>query len=98
MPDRLADSEIAKALQGLEGCTLENGKLTRNFKFANFVEAFGFMTRAAIEAEKMNHHPEWFNVYSKVNVQLVTHSADGITHLDVKLAKKMNALASGAAS
>ncbi len=93
MADRLADSEIEEALKGLEGWTLQNGKLNRDFKFANFVEAFGFMTSAAIEAEKMDHHPEWFNVYSKVNVQLVTHSADGVTNLDVDLAKKMNALA-----
>ena len=98
MADRLTVSEIEEALRGLEGWTLENGKLNRDFKFANFVEAFGFMTSAAIEAEKMNHHPEWFNVYSKVKVQLVTHSADGITSLDVDLAKKMNALASGAAN
>jgi len=98
MADRLADSEIEEALNELEGWTLQNGKLNRDFKFANFVEAFGFMTSAAIEAEKMNHHPEWFNVYSKVNVQLVTHSADGVTNLDVDLAKKMNTLASGAAN
>ncbi len=98
MADRLADSEIEEALKGLEGWTLQNVKLNRDFKFASFVEAFGFMTSAAIEAEKMNHHPEWFNVYSKVKVQLVTHSADGITSLDVDLAKKMNALASGAAN
>lgn len=98
MADRLADSEIEEALKGLEGWTLQNGKLNRDFKFASFVEAFGFMTSAAIEAEKMNHHPEWFNVYSKVNVQLVTHSADGVTDLDVNLAKKMNTLASGTAN
>jgi len=98
MADRLTDSEIEEALKGLEGWTLQNGKLNRDFKFANFVEAFGFMTSAAIEAEKMNHHPEWFNVYSKVNVQLVTHSADGVTDLDVNLAKKMNTLASGTAN
>ncbi len=98
MADRLADSEIEEALKGLEGWTLQNGKLNRDFKFASFVEAFGFMTSAAIEAEKMNHHPEWFNVYSKVNVQLVTHSADGVTDLDVDLAKKMNTLASGTAN
>ena len=98
MADRLADSEIEEALNELEGWTLQNGKLNRDFKFANFVEAFGFMTSAAIEAEKMNHHPEWFNVYSKVNVQLVTHSADGVTDLDVDLAKKMNTLASGTAN
>ena len=93
MADRLSDSEIEDALAGLDGWTLENGKLNREFKFANFIEAFGFMTSAAIEAEKMNHHPEWFNVYSKVIVQLVTHSAGGITSLDVELARKMNALA-----
>ena len=96
MAERLSDSEIEEALAGLEGWTLENGKLNREFKFANFIEAFGFMTSAAIAAEKMNHHPEWFNVYNKVIVQLVTHSAAGITNLDVELAKKMNALASSA--
>lgn len=95
MADRLTDSEIEEALAGLDGWSLENGKLNRDFKFANFIEAFGFMTSAAIEAEKMDHHPEWFNVYSKVSVHLVTHSADGITCLDVELAKKMNALAGG---
>ena len=93
MADRLSDSEIEEALAGLDGWSVENGKLTRDFKFSNFIEAFGFMTSAAIAAEKMNHHPEWFNVYSKVSVQLVTHSEDGITNLDVELAKKMNALA-----
>jgi len=92
--DRLSESQIEEALTGLDGWSLENGKLSREFKFANFIEAFGFMTRAAIEAEKMDHHPEWSNVYSKVGVQLVTHNADGITSLDVALATKMNALAS----
>ena len=96
MADKLSDSQIEEALTGLDGWSLENGKLNREFKFANFVEAFGFMTRSAIEAEKMDHHPEWFNVYSKVSVQLVTHSAGGITSLDVELATKMNALASSA--
>jgi 4a-hydroxytetrahydrobiopterin dehydratase len=96
MAEKLSDREIAKALTKLDGWSLETGKLSRNFKFANFVEAFGFMTRAAIEAEKMDHHPEWFNVYGKVGVQLVTHSADGITNLDVELATKMNALAGSA--
>ena len=96
MADRLSDSQIEEALTGLDGWSLQNGKLSRDFKFANFIEAFGFMTRAAIEAEKMDHHPEWFNVYSKVSVQLVTHSANGITSLDVELATKMNALASSA--
>ncbi|MFQ6005185.1 MAG: 4a-hydroxytetrahydrobiopterin dehydratase [Woeseia sp.] len=93
MAERLTDSEIQEALAGLDGWTVENGKLRRNFKFTNFVEAFGFMTRVAIEAEKMNHHPEWFNVYSKVNVELVTHDAGGITSLDMILARKINELA-----
>ena len=92
MADRLSDQQIGDALKELEGWALENGKLSREFKFANFIEAFGFMTSAAIEAEKMDHHPEWFNVYSKVNVQLVTHDAGGITELDLELARKMNAL------
>ncbi len=97
MADRLTDSEIEEILPELDGWSLENGKLKRDFKFPNFVEAFGFMTSAAIEAEKMDHHPEWSNVYNKVSVHLVTHSADGITSLDIELAKKMNALASNAA-
>ncbi len=96
MAEKLTDSEVEKALTGLDGWSLVNGKLNRDFKFTNFVEAFGFMARAAIEAEKMDHHPEWFNVYSRVSVQLVTHSADGITNLDVELATKMNVLASSA--
>lgn len=66
--------------------------LTKTFQFRNFVEAFGFMTRAALIAEKMNHHPEWFNVYRTVEVTLSTHDAGGLTELDVKLAQKMDAL------
>ena len=93
MNEKFTDSQIMDALMELDGWTLEHGKLTRNFKFANFVQAFGFMTSVAIEAEKINHHPEWFNVYNKVNIQLVTHSANGITNLDITLAKKMNDLA-----
>ncbi len=92
MADRLSDEQIGDALKELEGWALDNGKLSKEFKFANFIEAFGFMTSAAIEAEKMNHHPEWFNVYSKVSVQLVTHDAGGITELDLELARKMDAL------
>lgn len=67
--------------------------IVKDFKFKNFVEAFGWMTRAAIWAEKWNHHPEWFNVYNKVSVTLSTHDVDGLSELDVKLAKKMDALA-----
>ena len=68
------------------------GKLHKTFSFKNFIEAFGFMTGAAIHAEKLNHHPEWSNVYRTVAVDLVTHEAGGITELDFKLAKKMDSL------
>ncbi|GGA16944.1 4a-hydroxytetrahydrobiopterin dehydratase [Neptunicoccus cionae] len=67
--------------------------IAKTFKFKNFIEAFGFMTRAAMWAEKWNHHPEWFNVYNRVDVTLTTHDVDGLSDLDVKLARKMNALA-----
>lgn len=92
MAERLSDSQIEGALGELDGWALENGKLHRDFKFGNFVQAFGFISSAALEAEKMDHHPEWCNVYNKVSVDLVTHSAGGITSLDVELAKKLNAL------
>ena len=71
---------------------LDDGKLHRVFLFSDFVEAFGFMTRAAIHAEKMNHHPEWSNVYRKVEVFLVTHEAGGITQRDFELAAIMDSL------
>jgi 4a-hydroxytetrahydrobiopterin dehydratase len=93
MADKLSDSQVREKLADLESWTLADGKLRREFKFADFIRAFGFMTSAAIEAEKLNHHPEWTNVYNKVTVNLVTHSAKGITELDFKLAKKMDALA-----
>lgn len=67
--------------------------LEKTFKFTNFVEAFGFMTRAAIHAEKLNHHPEWFNVYNRVEVKLTTHDTGGLSELDVKLAGAMDKLA-----
>ena len=93
MPDKLSDEDVQAGLAKLEYWVLEDGKLRREYKFANFVHAFGFMASAAIESEKMNHHPEWCNVYNKVVVQLVTHSAGGITDLDFQLAQKMNELA-----
>ena len=67
--------------------------LRKDFHFRNFSEAFGWMARVALYAEKLNHHPEWFNVYGKVEVTLATHSAGGITELDLRMAKKMDALA-----
>ena len=93
MAAKLDDEEIGAGLSELPGWSLANDKLRREFKFGNFVEAFGFMTSAAIESEKMNHHPEWCNVYNKVVVDLTTHDAGGITMLDFELARKMNDLA-----
>lgn len=93
MANRLSADEIQAGLDELEGWSLDDEKLYRQFRFENFITAFGFMSSAAIEAEKMNHHPEWFNVYSKVRVHLTTHDAGGITVLDFQLAKKMNQLA-----
>lgn len=67
--------------------------ITKTYKFRNFIEAFGFMTRSALWAEKWNHHPEWSNVYNRVTVTLTTHDAGGLTQLDLKLARKMDQLA-----
>ena len=95
-PEKLADAALREALAVLapSGWKLDEGKLFRSFAFEDFSEAFGFMARAALVAERMNHHPEWFNVWSRVDVHLTTHDAGGITGLDVDLARAMNALAS----
>ena len=90
---KLSDVEIQKNLDKLNGWTIEDGKLHKEFKFDNFVAAFGFMTQLALIAESMNHHPEWFNVYNRVTIDMMTHDADGITELDVKFAEHANALA-----
>jgi 4a-hydroxytetrahydrobiopterin dehydratase len=92
MVTKLSDQEVQDNLRGLAGWELQNGKLHKAYKFKNFVEAFGFMTKGALEAEKMNHHPEWFNAYNRVAVDLTTHDVDGISDLDVALAKKFDAL------
>ncbi|AEF55337.1 4a-hydroxytetrahydrobiopterin dehydratase [Marinomonas posidonica] len=76
-----------------EGWHLAEGKITKQFVFTDFVSAFGFMSMVALHAEKMNHHPEWFNVYSKVKVQLTTHDVSGISDKDADLAKWMDACA-----
>ncbi len=72
---------------------LVSGKLHRELEFANFVDAFAFMTAIAIHAEKADHHPEWSNVYNRVTIDLVTHDVDGITQLDLDLAAKIDSLA-----
>jgi 4a-hydroxytetrahydrobiopterin dehydratase len=86
---RLPQGEITDALKKLKGWSVRKGKLHREFTFGDFIGAFGFMTRAALIAEGMNHHPEWSNVYNKVVVDLSTHSEGGITGLDVDLARKL---------
>lgn len=95
MADLLSEQDRKAALADLDKWQAEEGGLaiSRSFEFANFVEAFGFMSRAALWAEKLNHHPEWSNVYRRVDVRLTTHDAGGVTQLDIKLAKKMDALA-----
>lgn len=89
----LSAQEIEAALASLPGWSLVDGKLHREFRFPDFVQAFGFMTRSALVAEAMNHHPEWLNVYGRVRVDLTTHDAGGITALDLELAERMNQLA-----
>jgi len=90
---KLSDSEIKNELSKLKGWTIVNGKLNRTFEFADFNEAFGFMTRVAMEVEKLNHHPEWFNVYNRVKIELVTHDVGGISNFDFKLANIINRIA-----
>lgn len=90
---KLTEEQIKKELVNLQGWSVVNGKLHKDFVFTDFVEAFGFMSRAAIHIEKMNHHPEWFNVYNKIKVELVTHDAGGITQNDINLARTLNSLA-----
>ncbi len=92
-PPRLSEAEISNRLASLPGWSLAGGKLRREFVFRDFSEAFGFMTRAALVAEKRNHHPDWSNVWNRVAVDLSTHDAGGITVLDFELAAEMNRLA-----
>jgi 4a-hydroxytetrahydrobiopterin dehydratase len=89
---KLSDDQIRKELANLPGWSVVNGKLHKEFTFKSFIEAFGFMTTAALHIEKMDHHPEWFNVYNKIKVDLVTHDAGGITQNDINLARTLNSL------
>ncbi len=90
---KLTESEIAAGLARLDGWTIDQGKLHKEYQFSDFVPAFGFMAAVALVAESMNHHPEWFNVYNRVRVHLETHDVGGISDLDFELAVKMDALA-----
>jgi 4a-hydroxytetrahydrobiopterin dehydratase len=89
---KLSQEQIKNELKNMPGWTVVEGKLHKEFQFDDFNQAFGFMTRAAMHIEKMNHHPEWFNVYNKLVVDLTTHDAGGITENDIKLAKTLNSL------
>ena len=96
MVDKYSKEQINDALSELNAnldeqsqWQLSEGKLVKTFKFKSFIRAFGWMSQVAIWAEKLSHHPEWFNVYNKVEVKLTTHDVDGISELDFKLASKM---------
>lgn len=95
MAERLSAEARASALASLDGWTDVDGRdaIAKTFTFADFNDAFGWMARVALIAEKMDHHPEWFNVYKTVAVTLSTHDAGGLTELDVTLAKAMDRLA-----
>ena len=97
MREKLTGKAREAALAKLAGWSEVKGRdaITRKFEFRNFNEAFGFMSRAALMAEKLDHHPEWFNVYKTVEVTLSTHDAGGVTELDIKLAEAMNRFAGG---
>jgi 4a-hydroxytetrahydrobiopterin dehydratase len=90
---KLSDEEITTRLASLSEWKREGDKLVRRFRFKNFVEAFGWMTSVALVAEKMDHHPDWKNVYDRVDVELMTHDSGGITAFDFELAAKMNEIA-----
>ena len=92
-PTALKSEDVASRLKSLPDWNLEESKLHRRFVFDGFVEAFGFMSQIAILAEKMDHHPEWSNVYNRVEVFLTTHDAGGLTELDFELARSMDRLA-----
>ena len=91
---KLDADEVTKRLKDLAAWSVQAGKLHREYKFADFVEAFGFMASVALLAERLNHHPEWFNVWNTVRVDLTTHDAGGITERDFDLATAMEQLAS----
>ena len=95
MADKLSDTERTAALAELDGWTEVEGRdaIAKTFTFSDFNEAWGWMSRAALVAEQMNHHPEWFNVYRTVEVTLSTHDAGGLTQLDIDLASAMDRLA-----
>jgi 4a-hydroxytetrahydrobiopterin dehydratase len=89
---KMTEAEVQSALERLPGWSLQDAKLHREYKFADFAHAFGFMATAAVLIEKMNHHPEWANVYNRVTVDLTTHDAGGVTARDTELARLLEDL------
>jgi 4a-hydroxytetrahydrobiopterin dehydratase len=89
----LSSTHIAQLPEQLPAWTLNEGKLHRELRFADFSEAFGFMTRVALAAEQLNHHPEWSNVWNRVVINLTTHDCGGLSNLDLELAQRIDALA-----
>jgi 4a-hydroxytetrahydrobiopterin dehydratase len=89
----LTNQQIQEGLAGLDGWTLAEGALYREFEFADFIVAFGFMTRVALIAQAMDHHPDWTNVYNRVSIRLHTHDAGGVTRRDFQLAERITAAA-----
>ncbi|MDQ4101558.1 MAG: 4a-hydroxytetrahydrobiopterin dehydratase [Thermoproteota archaeon] len=90
---RLSQNEIDRELSKLDTWKIVNGKINKTFEFNDFVQAFGFMTKVAMNAEKMDHHPEWFNVYNRVRIDLVTHDVNGISNYDIELARIIDTIA-----
>jgi 4a-hydroxytetrahydrobiopterin dehydratase len=90
--EKLNEQQVAEAVAKLPGWSIRNGALHREFVFKDFVEAFGFMTRVALAAEAMNHHPDWSNSWNRVSISLITHSAGGLTANDFELATKIQGL------
>ncbi|MCR9225179.1 MAG: 4a-hydroxytetrahydrobiopterin dehydratase [Hyphomonas sp.] len=97
MADRVGAATATKTLQGWTVKPGDRDAIEKTFKFADFKSAFAFMTASALKAEQMDHHPEWFNVYNRVEVTLTTHDANGVTALDVELAGYMDQLAAALA-
>ncbi len=89
---KLNTEEIDAAVTELHGWAVEDGKLQREFKFKDFRQAFGFMSKVALEVHAYDHHPEWFNVYGTVRIDLVSHDVDGISNRDVELARRVNTI------
>ncbi len=90
---KLPDAEVQAAITPLSGWSVRDGKLHREYKFKDFTHAFGFMATAATAIEKMDHHPEWSNVYNRVTIDLITHDSQGITQADVNLAALLEGFA-----